>query len=51
MKRLEKILKPEEYAAAISTTGPGETQGRLAGLYAALEDEYRRVLHRLEQHS
>lgn len=51
MKKLENILKPEEYAAAISTTGLNETQGRLANQYLAIEEEYRRVLQRMEQDS
>ncbi|KAI8437644.1 hypothetical protein MSG28_011895 [Choristoneura fumiferana] len=49
MKKLEKVLKPEEYAAALSSLGAHETQARLASQYAALEHEYRRVLHRMEQ--
>ncbi|XP_026761468.1 histone acetyltransferase type B catalytic subunit [Galleria mellonella] len=49
MKKLQKVLSPEEYAATISTAGVSETQGRLASQYIALEDEYRRVIHRMEQ--
>lgn len=49
MKKLEKVLKPEEYAATLSSLGAHETQARLASQYAALEQEYRRVLHRMEQ--
>ncbi|KAG6456073.1 histone acetyltransferase type B catalytic subunit isoform X2 [Manduca sexta] len=50
MKKLQKVLKPEEYAATISATGPSETHGRLASQYHALEQEYRRVIHRMEQY-
>lgn len=49
MKKLQKVLKPEEYAATISSTGLGETHGRLASQYLALEEDYRRVIHRMEQ--
>jgi hypothetical protein len=49
MKKLQKVLKPEEFAATITATGINETQGRLASQYLALEDEYRRVIHRMEQ--
>ena len=49
MKKLQKVLKPEEYAATVSTTGQSETHGRLSNQYLALEQEYRRVIHRLEQ--
>lgn len=49
MKKLEKILKPEEYAAAVSITGLNEMQGRLANQYLAIEEEYRKVLQRMEQ--
>ncbi|CAH2054537.1 unnamed protein product, partial [Iphiclides podalirius] len=49
MKKLQKVLKPEEYAATISSTGANETQGRLASQYLSLEEEYRRVIHRMEQ--
>ncbi|XP_034836050.1 histone acetyltransferase type B catalytic subunit [Maniola hyperantus] len=49
MKKLQKVLKPEEYAAAITTTGLGETHARLSGQYLALEDEYRRIIHRMQQ--
>ncbi|GBP38890.1 Histone acetyltransferase type B catalytic subunit [Eumeta japonica] len=48
MRKLEKVLKREEYLAALSTSGAGETQGRLAAQYHALEAEYRRVIARLE---
>ncbi|XP_061728551.1 histone acetyltransferase type B catalytic subunit [Cydia pomonella] len=48
MKKLEKVLKPEEYLATLSSLGVNETQGRLAGQYLALEADYRRVLHRLD---
>ncbi|CAG4959935.1 unnamed protein product [Colias eurytheme] len=50
MKKLEKVLKPEEYAATVSTTGASETHGRLSSQYLALEDEYRRVIHRLQHY-
>uniref|UniRef100_A0A2A4K126 Histone acetyltransferase type B catalytic subunit n=1 Tax=Heliothis virescens TaxID=7102 RepID=A0A2A4K126_HELVI len=49
MKKLQKVLKPEEYAATVSATGLSETHGRLANQYLALEQEYRRVIHRMEQ--
>ncbi|XP_047034678.1 histone acetyltransferase type B catalytic subunit [Helicoverpa zea] len=49
MKKLQKVLKPEEYAATVSATGLSETHGRLANQYLALEHEYRRVIHRMEQ--
>ncbi|XP_075984433.1 histone acetyltransferase 1 [Anticarsia gemmatalis] len=49
MKKLQKVLKPEEYAATVSATGLSETHGRLASQYLALEHEYRRVIHRMEQ--
>ncbi|XP_028158582.1 histone acetyltransferase type B catalytic subunit [Ostrinia nubilalis] len=48
MKKLQKVLKPEEFAATISSTGLAETHGRLASQYLALEDDYRRVIHRME---
>lgn len=48
MRKLEKVLKPDEYAATVSATGASETQGRLASQYLALEQEYRRVIHRME---
>lgn len=50
MKKLQKVLKPEEFAATISSTGASETHGRLANHYIALEEEYRRVIHRMEQY-
>lgn len=48
MKKLQKVLKPEEYAATVSSTGANETHGRLASQYLALEQEYRRVVYRME---
>ncbi|XP_045454646.1 histone acetyltransferase type B catalytic subunit [Melitaea cinxia] len=48
MKKLEKVLKPHEYAATVSSSGPSETHARLSTTYLALEEEYRRVVHRLE---
>ncbi|XP_052744341.1 histone acetyltransferase type B catalytic subunit [Bicyclus anynana] len=48
MKKLQKVLKPDEYAAAITTTGMSETQARLSTQYLALEDDYRRVVHRMQ---
>ncbi|CAH0402376.1 unnamed protein product [Chilo suppressalis] len=48
MKKLQKVLKPEEFAATASASGAHETQGRLAAQYAALELDYRRVIHRLQ---
>ncbi|XP_049886158.1 histone acetyltransferase type B catalytic subunit isoform X2 [Pectinophora gossypiella] len=48
MKKLQKVLKPEEYAATLTATGVGETQNRLASHYQTLEHEYRRVIHRME---
>lgn len=48
IKKLEKVLKPEEYAAALGAMGVNETHGRLSSQYLALEDEYRRIIHRLE---
>ncbi|XP_013186287.1 histone acetyltransferase type B catalytic subunit [Amyelois transitella] len=50
MKKLQRVLAPEEFAAAASASGAHETQARLAALYAALELDYRRVLHRLQLH-
>ncbi|CAF4916101.1 unnamed protein product [Pieris macdunnoughi] len=50
MKKLEKVLKPDEYAATISTVGVNETQNRLSGQYLAIEEEYRRVIHRLQHY-
>ncbi|XP_050354789.1 histone acetyltransferase type B catalytic subunit [Nymphalis io] len=49
MKKLEKVLKPEEYAATLNSSGLAETQARLSAHYLALEADYRRVVHRLEQ--
>ncbi|CAB3233508.1 unnamed protein product [Arctia plantaginis] len=48
MKKLQKVLKPEEFAATASSTGMTETHGRLSSQYLALEQEYRRVIHRME---
>ncbi|CAG9793426.1 unnamed protein product [Diatraea saccharalis] len=48
MKKLEKVLKPEEYAATVSTSGANETQGRLSAQYGTLEEDYLRVIHRME---
>ncbi|XP_053615712.1 histone acetyltransferase type B catalytic subunit isoform X2 [Plodia interpunctella] len=48
MKKLQKVLAPEEFAATVTSSGVSETQGRLCALYAALEHEYRRVIHRME---
>ncbi|KAJ2954806.1 hypothetical protein O0L34_g3114 [Tuta absoluta] len=48
MKKLQKVLKPEEYAAALSACGLSETHGRLASQYLALEQDYRRVIHRIQ---
>lgn len=48
MKKLEKVLKPNEYAATVNSSGPSETQARLSTTYLALEEEYRRVVQRLE---
>ncbi|KAJ0172243.1 hypothetical protein K1T71_012216 [Dendrolimus kikuchii] len=50
MKKLQKVLKPEEFAATITSTGANETHGRLANQYLALEEEYRRVIHRMDQY-
>ncbi|XP_046972141.1 histone acetyltransferase type B catalytic subunit [Vanessa cardui] len=49
MKKLEKVLKPEEFAATLNSSGLAETQARLSAHYSALEADYRRVVHRLEQ--
>lgn len=49
MKKLQKILKPDEFVATVNTTGISETHGRLANQYHALEEEYHRVIHRMEQ--
>lgn len=49
MNKLQKVLKPEEFAATVSAMGLSETHGRLANQYLALEQEYRRVIHRMEQ--
>lgn len=49
MKKLQKVLKPEEYAATISAAGASETQDRLKSQYLALEQEYRRVIDRMER--
>ncbi|XP_047537480.1 histone acetyltransferase type B catalytic subunit [Vanessa atalanta] len=48
MKKLEKVLKPEEFAATLNSSGLAETQARLSAHYLALEADYRRVVHRLE---
>ncbi|CAH2095312.1 unnamed protein product [Euphydryas editha] len=48
MKKLQKVLKPNEYAATVSSSGPTETHARLSTTYLALEADYRRVVHRLE---
>ncbi|XP_059051730.1 histone acetyltransferase type B catalytic subunit [Achroia grisella] len=48
MKKLQKVLSPEEYTATITAAGVNETQSRLASQYIALEYEYRRVIHRME---
>lgn len=47
MKKLQKVLKPEEIAATISTSGVAETHARLAAHYHALEQHYRRVIARM----
>ncbi|XP_048478077.1 histone acetyltransferase type B catalytic subunit [Plutella xylostella] len=49
MKKLQKVLKPEEYAATISVAGASETHDRLKSQYLALEQEYRRVLDRWDR--
>lgn len=49
MKKLQKVLKPEEYAATISSVGASETHGRLASQYHSLEQDYRRVIHRMDR--
>ncbi|KAF9813823.1 hypothetical protein SFRURICE_007978 [Spodoptera frugiperda] len=49
MKKLQKVLKPEEYAATISATGLSETHSRLTNQYLTLEQEYRRVINRMER--
>lgn len=48
MKKLQKILKGEEFSAALSMVGLDETQSRLANHYKTVEDEYKRVLNRLQ---
>ncbi|XP_068619673.1 histone acetyltransferase type B catalytic subunit [Battus philenor] len=48
MKKLQKVLKPDEYAATISSVGANETQSRLSSQYLTLEEEYRRVIYRME---
>lgn len=48
MQKLEKFLKPEEYAATINATGLSNTHSRLTSQYIPLEQEYRRVIHRME---
>ncbi|XP_041982856.1 histone acetyltransferase type B catalytic subunit [Aricia agestis] len=50
LNRLQKVLKPEEFAATQTAAGLGETQARLSSLYRTLESEYRRVIHRLEHY-
>lgn len=50
MQKLEKFLKPEEYAATINAIGLSNTHSRLASQYITLEQEYRRVLLRMEYH-
>lgn len=49
MKKLQKVLKPEEFVATVTVTGANETQARLSSQYHSLEIEYRRVIHRMEQ--
>ncbi|CAG9568008.1 unnamed protein product [Danaus chrysippus] len=48
LKKLQKVLKPEEFIASVNASGAAETHARLAAHYRALEDEYRAVLHRIE---
>ena len=48
MKKLQKVLKPEEYAVTLSSSGLPETHARLSAHYLSLETEYRRVIHRME---
>ncbi|XP_045538159.1 histone acetyltransferase type B catalytic subunit [Papilio machaon] len=48
MKKLQKVLKSEEYMATITSTGANETQSRLSSQYLDLEEEYRRVIHRMD---
>ncbi|VVD03728.1 histone acetyltransferase type B catalytic subunit [Leptidea sinapis] len=50
MKKLQKVLKPDEFAATLTALGVTETQHRLANHYLALEDEYKRVIHRMEHY-
>lgn len=48
MRKLEKVLKPDEYAATANSAGINETHSRLSSQYLAIEEEYRRVISRLE---
>lgn len=48
MQKLEKLLTPEEYAVTINSTELSNTHTRLASQYIPLEQEYRRVILRME---
>lgn len=48
MKKIQKVLKPEEYIAALSNLGIEETFQRLNSQYQALEVCYKKVIDRLE---
>lgn len=48
MKKIQKVLKPEEYIAALSNLGIEETFQRLNSQYQALEACYKKVIDRLE---
>lgn len=48
MKKLQTVLKPEEYAATLSTFGIEETFQRLNVQYQALESHYKKVIDRLD---
>ncbi|XP_077300202.1 histone acetyltransferase 1 [Arctopsyche grandis] len=48
MKKLQKVLKPEEYAATLSTFGVEETFQRLNVQYQSLETHYKKVIDRLD---
>ncbi|XP_013139700.1 PREDICTED: histone acetyltransferase type B catalytic subunit [Papilio polytes] len=48
MKKLQKVLKSDEFVATITSTGANETQSRLSSQYLDLEEEYRRVIHRMD---
>lgn len=49
MSKMSKFLTPEEYAATASTTRESESHERLSRSYRLLEEDYLRVIDRLDQ--